>query len=73
MGDFERARTQLHAILALAPGHLETLIRLSSLYLRTGDRDRAMALCERGLAAHPDAAETSKLTPTGPAVTSRGR
>ena len=61
MGDFDRARTQLHAVLALAPGHLETLIRLSSIYLRAGDRDRAMTLCERGLTAHPGAAETSKL------------
>ena len=61
MGAVDRALTQLHAILAVAPDHLEALIRLSSQYLRSADMKRAAALCRRGIGAHPDRPEAAKL------------
>ncbi len=61
MGAVNRTLTQLHAVLAAAPDNLVALVGLSSHYLRAGDRSRARALCETGIAAHPGDPETAKL------------
>lgn len=56
-----RARDYYRAVLLIDSLHLETLVRLSSLLLRQGERSESLALCQRGIEAHGDDPETSPL------------
>ena len=60
LGKEEAALVQYSAILAFAPDHLETLVRLGNFHLRRGNRSASLDLCRRAIERHPDAPEIYK-------------